>query len=197
VADAARTVRRTRRHRLRLRVVTSRSTSFTVNVSRGGFCTEILRVLPVGTQLEGLLHVAGRDVSFAGRVAWATPGDPRLGQLGRMGVSFARIEPAFARGLDLREDDGARDLAGTGRARSVAAQHLGHRLAAEARLEVGDERPQRQQGEGRQEDGADGEGPQRTPSAAARSRATGSSRIGTLRSAATTPSAMAIHQTAS
>ena len=94
--------RRARRFRLRVRVATSRSRSFTVNVSTGGFCTELMRVLSVGERLEGLIHLSGRDMCFAGRVAWARAGDPRLGQLGRMGVCFEQIDPEFARGLDLR-----------------------------------------------------------------------------------------------
>ncbi len=37
-----------------------------------------MRTLPVGGSVEGLIHLKGRDVSFAGRVAWAANGDPRL-----------------------------------------------------------------------------------------------------------------------
>lgn len=94
--------RRTRRFRLRLRVATSRSKSITVDVSAGGFCTELMRVLSVGESLEGLIHLRGRDMFFAGRVAWARAGDPRLGLVGRMGVCFGQIDPEFAQSLDLR-----------------------------------------------------------------------------------------------
>lgn len=100
MAGAVRVARRGRRYRLRLRVVTSRGGSFTVDVGPGGFCTELARVLPVGEPVEGLIHLNGRDASFAGRVAWSVAGDPRLNERGRMGVCFVRIEPEFARGLE-------------------------------------------------------------------------------------------------
>jgi hypothetical protein len=98
-----RVARRSYRHRFRLRVMTSRGSSFTINVSSGGFCTELMRVLPVGGHVEGLIHLNGRDASFAGRVAWASDGDSRLNRRGRMGVCFLQIDPEFARGLATRE----------------------------------------------------------------------------------------------
>lgn len=100
MADAVMVSRRGRRHRMRLRVVTCRGSSFTVDVSSGGFCTELMRVLPVGEPVEGLIHLNGRDASFTGRVAWSRPGDPRLNERGRMGVCFVRIEPEFASSLE-------------------------------------------------------------------------------------------------
>jgi len=98
--------RRGRRHRMRLRVVTCRGSSFTVNVSSGGFCTELMRVLPVGEPVEGLIRLKGRDASFTGRVAWARAGVPHLNERGRMGVCFVQIETEFASGLEPREEGG-------------------------------------------------------------------------------------------
>jgi hypothetical protein len=96
--------RRSRRHRVRIRVTTCLGTWFTVNVGRGGFCAELTRALPVGGWVEGLIHLKGGDVSFAGRVAWAEDGDSRLNRPGRMGVCFLRIDPDLARGLAGWED---------------------------------------------------------------------------------------------
>jgi hypothetical protein len=93
--------RRTR-HRLRVRVTTIRGSSFTVNVSQGGVCTEQLRVLPVGSRIDGLISLDGRDAIFSGRVTWTLFGDPRLNQLGRMGVKFERIGPELAQGMAAR-----------------------------------------------------------------------------------------------
>jgi len=92
-------IHRSPRRRVRLCVVTSRGNSLTVNVSAGGFCTGLMRVLPVDSQVEGRIHLDGQDVSFAGRVTWARPGDARLNVMGRMGVRFDKIDPAFARSL--------------------------------------------------------------------------------------------------
>ena len=58
-----------------------------------------MRALPVGESVEGLLHLKGRDISFAGRVAWAANGDFRLNHRGRMGVCFLSVEPDLVRNL--------------------------------------------------------------------------------------------------
>lgn len=92
--------RRGRRHRLRLRVSTGRGNSFTVNVSTGGFCTELMRVYPVGQGVEGVIDTPHGPMTFSGRVAWSKDGDPRLNLRGRMGVCFVQIDRAFASGLD-------------------------------------------------------------------------------------------------
>jgi len=76
---------------------------FSINVSAGGVCAEIMRVLPVGTDVEGIIYLDGHGSSFAGRIAWAQPGDFRLNQLGQKGLQFMRIDPAFERGLAVRE----------------------------------------------------------------------------------------------
>jgi hypothetical protein len=99
MSDTRQITHRSPRRRVRLRVAMSRGGSLTVNVSAGGFCTGLMRVLPVGSQVNGILHLDGREASFAGRVAWARPGDPRLNVMGRMGVCFEKIDPAFARSL--------------------------------------------------------------------------------------------------
>jgi hypothetical protein len=87
---------------MRLRVTMDAGSCFTVNVGAGGICTEQMRVLPAGTVVAGSIILDGREAPFAGRVAWARSGDSRLNQLGRMGVTFGRIDPAFARGLEAR-----------------------------------------------------------------------------------------------
>jgi len=101
-ASLARVEDRKPRHRLRLRVTTSRGSSFTVNVSRGGACTEQMRVLAVGTRIEGSISLDGRDALFEGWVAWALAGDSRLNQLGRMGLRFERVGPELSLGLAAR-----------------------------------------------------------------------------------------------
>ena len=77
----------------------------TINVSAGGFCTGLMRVLPVGTHVKGLIFLRGRDASFAGQVTWARAGDSSLHLMGKMGVRFVEIDPAFARSLDANDED--------------------------------------------------------------------------------------------
>lgn len=107
MSDARQITHRSPRRRVRLLVATSRGSSLTVNVSAGGFCTGLMRVLPVGSNVEGTLHLDGRSETFAGRVAWSKPGDARLNVMGRMGVRFEKIDPAFAQSLAGPETESA------------------------------------------------------------------------------------------
>jgi len=77
-----------------------RTSSFTADVGRGGFSVRLMRVLPVASPLEGSILVEGRELPFAGRVAWVRPGDPHLGLPGRMGVHFTRVPPDYRQRLD-------------------------------------------------------------------------------------------------
>ena len=99
--------RRGRRHRLRLRVTTGRGSSFTVNVSGGGYCTELMRVHAVGDPVEGVIHTARGQTTFRGQVAWASAGDSRLNIRGRMGVRFLQIDRLFAALLEAMADSPA------------------------------------------------------------------------------------------
>jgi hypothetical protein len=87
--------------------VTSRGSSLTVNVSAGGFCTGMMRVLPAGTPLDGTIHLDGREAFFSGHVVWARPGNPRLNLMGTMGVRFGEIDADFARNLRTGEVQGS------------------------------------------------------------------------------------------
>ncbi len=91
--NVRREIRRDSRQRLRFQVKLGRTSCFTLNVSAGGFCTEVMRVLPVGSAVGGSIRVQGRDYPFSGRVAWAKEGDARMNVRGRMGIT---LEPAPA-----------------------------------------------------------------------------------------------------
>jgi len=79
------------RQRRRFKVTLKQGPSFSVDVCAGGFCTELLRVLPPGTSVEGTILVKGAEVPFSGRVVWARSGEPHLGLKGRMGILFTHI----------------------------------------------------------------------------------------------------------
>jgi hypothetical protein len=84
--------RRWVRIRKRFKVTFSQNASFTIDVSGGGFCAQLLRVMPRGTRVEGTILENGKAVPYAGRVAWARAGEARLGIPGRIGVEFTNIE---------------------------------------------------------------------------------------------------------
>src|SRR5687768_15997618 len=84
------------RLRKRFRVAFGSHPKFTVDVSPGGFCAELMRVMAPGTQVVGLIEAKGQQFNFTGRVAWAKPGDARMNLRGRMGVQFIEIAPEFS-----------------------------------------------------------------------------------------------------
>lgn len=90
-------LQRSARLRRRYKVTLQHGPSFTVDVSQGGFCTELVRVLPPGTMVDGTIHVKGVDYPFVGRVIWAMRGSPHIGLRGRMGVQLCgSVAPLLA-----------------------------------------------------------------------------------------------------
>ena len=99
-----RAIRGAARHRRRFRVaLLGHPATFTVDVGAGGFCVELMRVLPTGTPLQGTILVEGSEVSFLGTVVWNRPGDPRINLRGRMGVQFTQAPQGFAARVETRE----------------------------------------------------------------------------------------------
>jgi hypothetical protein len=92
------------RQRRRYKVTVDAGSWFTTDVCAGGFCAELMRVLPLRTSVEGAIHVKGVQVPFAGEVVWARRGDWHLNLRGRMGVHFTRIGSDLARLLDQGEE---------------------------------------------------------------------------------------------
>ena len=95
-------VRSADRQRWRFKVTLGSSASFTTDVSKGGFCTEVMRVLPPATSIRGSIEGFGRKVLFAGRIAWTSPGDPSLNVRGRMGISFTEVGPELVELFEYR-----------------------------------------------------------------------------------------------
>lgn len=125
------------RQRCRFMVRFGYTSSFTADVCGGGFCVQLMKVLPVGAAVEGSIRVAGKEMPFAGGVAWVKPGDRYQNLLGRMGVYFTRIPADFPIRARLSErgtcgsDAGAtkRDPTLLTAANSVNAEHVDHELA--------------------------------------------------------------------
>jgi hypothetical protein len=67
------------------------SATFTIDVSAGGFCAELMRVPSPGTQVEGSIMIGGKQYAFSGKIAWARASEPRLNLRGRIGVTFTEI----------------------------------------------------------------------------------------------------------
>jgi hypothetical protein len=88
------------RHRRRFRVMLGHTSAFTVDVSGGGFCTELMRVMRPGLTVEGSIQVNGKEVPFGGQVTWVKPGDVSLNLRGRVGIRFTRVPADLQRMLD-------------------------------------------------------------------------------------------------
>jgi len=82
------------RHRARkqgrFRVILGPSSSFTVDVSAGGFSTEPARALRQGEDVQGIMQVNGDDLAFGGEVVWVKR-SAEAGPRARMGVRFTRV----------------------------------------------------------------------------------------------------------
>jgi len=83
------------RVRKRLKVLLNGVQSFTSDVSPGGFCVELLEVLPVGSDVSGALKLGEIEVQFSGKVQWAAAGERRILKRARMGIRFTGIDPSF------------------------------------------------------------------------------------------------------
>jgi hypothetical protein len=71
------------------------SAAFTIDVSVGGFCAELMRVPSPGTQVTGSITIGGHEYTFRGRIVWARASEPRVNLRGRIGVTFSEIADAF------------------------------------------------------------------------------------------------------
>jgi hypothetical protein len=67
------------------------SSTFTKDVSAGGFCAELMRVPSPGTQVRGAIVIGGNAYAFSGKVAWARASELRMNLLGSIGVTFTEI----------------------------------------------------------------------------------------------------------
>ncbi len=76
------------RVRRRIKVRLGAVTLFTADISEGGFCAEIMRAPQPGSAIQGTITVGDKELPFTGKVAWAKPGDARMGVRGRFGVRF-------------------------------------------------------------------------------------------------------------
>jgi hypothetical protein len=77
----------------------SAAAAFTVDVSAGGFCAELMRVPSPGTQVTGSIAIGGHEYPFSGRVAWTHASAPHMNLRGRIGVTFSEIADEFKKKL--------------------------------------------------------------------------------------------------
>ena len=75
------------------------SSTFTKDVSAGGFCAELMRVPSPGTPVRGTIVISGNTFAFCGKVAGARPSDPGMNVRGSIGVTFTAITDDFKKML--------------------------------------------------------------------------------------------------
>ena len=92
--------RRFPRQRRRVKVVVEDKIFFTTDLAVGGLSAESMRVFPPGTQVKGRIIVGTEEFAFSGEIRWARQGDARVRELGRMGLVFRDMSPAFARAVE-------------------------------------------------------------------------------------------------
>jgi hypothetical protein len=91
------TDRASARHKRRIRVTIGTAPVMTLDIGAGGFAAELMRVLPVGSKVQGIIRMGGKDAAYRGEVVWNKPGDARIQMRGRMGVRFTDLPPEAAR----------------------------------------------------------------------------------------------------
>lgn len=94
------TPRQIPRQRRRLKVSIAQVPAFTIDVSTGGFCAELMRVPRPGTPIQGSIRCGEQEGAYSGRVAWAHAGDARLNVRGRIGVQFTAVDDAIRQLLE-------------------------------------------------------------------------------------------------
>jgi hypothetical protein len=104
-----------------VKVFTTRGILFTLDVGQGGFCAQVLRVLPPGTSLEGNFHVDDSNLPFSGRVVWAKGGDPHLNVRGKMGIAVVHGAAELEAVLAARRDAMLPERSSTSAARGTRA----------------------------------------------------------------------------
>ena len=87
------------RHRRRVHVTVGATPSFTTDIGPGGFSAALMRVQPPGTPVKGSIRLDGRDVAYAGEIAWAKEGAPHMSLRGRVGVRFTWLPTELALAL--------------------------------------------------------------------------------------------------
>ena len=87
------TPRRSIRHRRRIRITVGTTPVFTADIGPGGFSVELMRVQPPGTAVQGSIRLDGRELGYAGEIAWAKAGAPHMSVRGRIGVRFTSLAP--------------------------------------------------------------------------------------------------------
>jgi hypothetical protein len=80
-----------------VKVILADKILFTADLTANGFSAESMRVLKPGAKVKGIITVGAEEFPFSGEVRWAREGDPRMRQLGRMGIRFDQISPEFQR----------------------------------------------------------------------------------------------------
>jgi len=67
---------------------------YTMNISRGGMFISTRTPLNIGTQIELVFHIPGREIPFRilGEVAWITPYDRKSNLIPGMGIKFKKMD---------------------------------------------------------------------------------------------------------
>ncbi len=67
---------------------------YTMNISKGGMFISTRSPLDIGTTIELVFHIPGREVPFRiiGEVAWVTPYDRKSNLIPGMGIKFKNMK---------------------------------------------------------------------------------------------------------
>lgn len=89
------TARKTARVSLKLPVSISRRAALSSDLSSTGFCLESPQLRAAGDEVSGFVLYGNKELTWTGRVAWVSAGNPMMSTWHRMGIEFTKVSPGL------------------------------------------------------------------------------------------------------
>ncbi len=80
-----------------------RAAALSADISHSGFCLETPMLHAAGSTVTGFVLHGNKELTWTGRVAWATPGDPMQSTWHRLGIEFTTVSPGLRALLSMRQ----------------------------------------------------------------------------------------------
>jgi hypothetical protein len=89
------TARKNDRVSFRLPVSIDRRAALSSDLSSAGFCLESPQLRAAGEEVTGFVLYGNKELTWTGRVAWVSAGNPMMSTWHRMGIEFTKVSPGL------------------------------------------------------------------------------------------------------
>ncbi|MFZ5440343.1 MAG: PilZ domain-containing protein [Myxococcota bacterium] len=89
------TARKHARVAVRLPVSIGRRAALSADLSSTGFCLESPQLRAAGERVSGFVLFGDKELTWSGRVAWVSAGNPMTSTWHRLGIEFTRVSPGL------------------------------------------------------------------------------------------------------